>query len=69
MDENTKKMLEELRALGVKAFTWDSHGADRTVTRHVEFFEPAAPASQFGAIDIDTIVPPADRDTEPPPAP
>lgn len=66
MDETEKKLLEELRALHVKAATFhiDNFGARRIAS--VEF----NPAPQFGSLDIDTIIPPAPAsDTERPPAP
>lgn len=57
------EQIKALRALGVKSIEIHKDGA-----HFVEFFEPAAP--QFGALDLDTIIPPAPAsDTELPPAP
>lgn len=50
--DDLKKLLEELRALGVKAATFREEG----VLASVEFFPSIAP------LDLDTLVPPPKED-------
>ncbi len=67
MAEVDLEQIKALRTLGVKSIEIHKDGA-----HFVEFFEPAAPApSAFGAMDVETLLPPPPdaADTEPPPAP